>query len=68
MLNLHKAEVKRVAFAPLGSLNSGRLATASADTSIRIWDTTTFECIAHLVGHKDHVFGIIPKSFKWLIF
>lgn len=52
VLTAHKGEVKRVAF----SHGSRYLATASGDTSVGIWDVTTFEPIAHLLGHMDHVF------------
>ncbi len=64
VLNAHTAEVKRVAFSPLG--NGGKLATASADMSVRVWDMNTFECTSHLTGHKDHVFGMfIQMTCSW---
>lgn len=62
VLNQHKAEVKRVAFSPLSSTLQGKLATASADMTVRIWDMNTFECISQLSGHRDHVFDVAWSS------
>ncbi len=37
-------------------LSQGRVASGSADKTIRLWSLTTLACLAELRGHEDHVF------------
>ena len=46
--------VHAVAFSP----DNSRLASASLDRTIRIWDAATYEVLATLTGHADGVNGL----------
>jgi WD40 repeat protein len=50
----HEGMVLDVAFDTQG----GRLASASADRTIRIWETATGKLLRELRGHTGHVFGV----------
>jgi WD40 repeat protein/serine/threonine protein kinase len=50
----HTAAVSAVAFSPAG----GRLASASHDHTVRIWDTHTRQTVRTLVGHSNVVYGL----------
>ncbi|MCC3777848.1 helix-turn-helix domain-containing protein [Streptomyces sp. UNOB3_S3] len=50
----HDRHVNAVAFSPDGRM----LATASADHSVKLWDTATREVLATLSGHTDSVEGV----------
>jgi serine/threonine protein kinase len=50
----HGGPVWWVAFSPNGRL----VATASADKTVRIWDTSNNKELIGLVGHTDSVFGV----------
>ena len=50
----HNDPVVRVAFSP----DSRRLATASLDRTVRIWDIETHEQLAVLAGHEEAVWSV----------
>jgi WD40 repeat protein len=50
----HSDMVNSVAF----SHNSARVASASADCTIKIWDTCSSECLLTLEGHSDSVSSV----------
>lgn len=50
----HSRAVMSVAFSPDGQ----RLASASLDNTIKIWDATTGDCQATLEGHSNAVISI----------
>ena len=40
-------------------LKDGRLASASGDKTIKIWDLTTSQAVQTLKGHTDYVYSVI---------
>jgi eukaryotic-like serine/threonine-protein kinase len=54
ILSGHEARVYAAAFSPDGR----RIATVSADKSVRLWDAETGAALAVFEGHTDRVFGI----------
>ena len=50
----HNYEVRSVAFSPCG----GYIASGSCDTTIKLWDVSTKECIHTFEGHKDFINSI----------
>src|SRR5205823_10141125 len=62
-LHGHKAAVHRVTFSPDGT----RLASASFDLTVKIWDATTGQEILTLQGHTDRVQSVVfSPDGKWL--
>ncbi|MEZ4656368.1 MAG: WD40 repeat domain-containing protein [Caldilineaceae bacterium] len=57
----HIGAVSSLAFDPQ---NSQRLASASADTTIKLWDVSAGHSVATLIGHTDQVFALayIPNN------
>ncbi|EFJ49808.1 hypothetical protein VOLCADRAFT_117135, partial [Volvox carteri f. nagariensis] len=55
----HEVNVADVAWAP----DSRRLATASVDNRVKIWDTTSGVCLRTLEGHIGHVKGLAWDPF-----
>jgi len=53
VLGGHRGPIKGCAFSPDGR----RLASASEDRTVRLWDVASGECIAILRGHEDSVWG-----------
>ncbi len=51
----HNLGVNAVAFAPP---HGDRIATASYDRTVKIWDRSSFRAVATLHRHKDAVFGL----------
>ena len=51
VLSGHSQEINRIAWSPDGN----RLASPSADMSVRIWDTQSGDCLGKLTGHTDAV-------------
>jgi WD40 repeat protein len=49
----HSKLINAIAF----SQDGRRLASASLDRSVRVWDVATGECLALLTGHTDEVFA-----------
>src|SRR5262249_35148867 len=47
----HSLPILSCAFSP----NSTTLVTASADRTLRVWDTSTLRLKANLIGHSEHV-------------
>jgi small GTP-binding protein len=54
LLNGHRDEVNTVAISGDGK----RAVSASDDKTLRVWDLTTFRCLATLRGHTDYVLGV----------
>lgn len=54
VLKAHDGWVSAVAFSPDGS----RLAVASADKTVSVWDTATWKEILRLKGHTDYVSAV----------
>jgi WD40 repeat protein len=50
----HSSWVTSVAF----SSDSGRLASASYDSTVKIWDTSSGECLQTLEGHSGEVWSV----------
>ncbi|GLC49216.1 hypothetical protein PLESTB_000195200 [Pleodorina starrii] len=55
----HETNVADVAWAP----DSRRLATASLDNRVKIWDASTGHCLRTLEGHNGHVKGVAWDPF-----
>jgi WD40 repeat protein len=53
-LGTHEKPVRAVAYAPGGRL----VGSAGDDAGIRLWDTTTLQCVGTLVEHTDSVWGL----------
>ncbi|WP_229393281.1 GTPase [Methanosarcina sp. DH1] len=51
----HTGSIHRIAWSPDGLM----LASPSSDTTIRLWNTETGECLNVLRGHTDFVFSIV---------
>ena len=54
ILTGHRDVITQAVFSP----NGKRLATASADKSVRLWDTESGKLVTELVGHKDQVVAV----------
>ncbi|KAK3305100.1 uncharacterized protein B0T15DRAFT_554966, partial [Chaetomium strumarium] len=50
----HRDRVYSVAWSP----DASRLASASDDETVKIWDPTTGQCVATLGGHSDSVYSV----------
>ena len=50
----HTSYVGRIAWSPDGRL----LATPSDDTTVRLWNPESGDCVAKLEGHKQKVYSI----------
>lgn len=46
------------------ALHGNKLFSGSYDTSIRVWDLTTFKCIQRLVGHTSSVEALTTGKDK----
>ncbi|KAG2500684.1 hypothetical protein HYH03_001450 [Edaphochlamys debaryana] len=55
----HETNVSDVAWAPDGR----RLATASVDNKVKVWDAQSGHCIRTLEGHRGHVKGVAWDPF-----
>jgi WD40 repeat protein/serine/threonine protein kinase/Flp pilus assembly protein TadD len=59
----HKGQVRHISYSPDGK----RLASASEDHTVKIWDAATGEVLANLVGHKDLVEQVnFSPDGRWL--
>ena len=54
-LKEHKEEVTKVVYAP----DDRQIASASADNTIRLWDTASGTCTKTLMGHTDWVCSVV---------
>ncbi|OAA39337.1 nuclear migration protein NudF [Beauveria brongniartii RCEF 3172] len=54
-LNGHEHAITSVRFLPCSGSGKNLLVSASADQTIRLWDTTTGFCVKVLQGHNDWV-------------
>jgi len=48
--------------APVCSLSDGRLASGSADTTVRVWDVLTYSCVLKLEVHTASVMSVCSLS------
>ena len=50
----------------LAALEGGRLASASSDRTVKIWDLATRACMATLEGHEGFVRSLAVLEGGWL--
>jgi WD40 repeat protein len=60
----HNKPIESSKFSP----NGNYVVSGSADRLLKVWDTSTFECILTFLGHNDIVFETIFNKFDELIF
>ena len=59
----HSGRVRSVAF----SHDSARLASASVDNTVKIWDANSGECLQTLEGHSNRVLSVaFSHDLTWL--
>ncbi|KAJ5761081.1 hypothetical protein N7520_008237 [Penicillium odoratum] len=51
----HKNRVRSVDWSP----DSGQLASASDDKTVKIWNAATGQCVSKLTGHRGTVFSVV---------
>lgn len=61
-LNGHEHAITSVRFLPCSGSGKNLLVSASADQTIRLWDTTTGFCVKVLQGHNDWVRSVCPSD------
>lgn len=64
LLRGHAANVKALAFA---GADGGALATASSDSTVRIWDAGTARCAAVLGAHRSRVWDVAATEHAGLL-
>lgn len=60
----HGDVVRCMTVLPCNAVHCGQLATGSADTTVRIWETNTGECMRTLKGHTGEILcmAVLPRG------